>query len=153
MLLRAVTLSIIFAGLATASSAQERQWNFDQTDSDAYLVFGVPETDDVGLSLWCTKLSGKVSLFAPETDPRLKPSRNAKVTLDVNGTRFRYKGKTSANKNAETTSIEITLNPDDKLFSAMTNGDHIAVTAGNSRHVYPLVEVDFGTFIQLCRKP
>lgn len=153
MLSRIPLFSLILLACSTAGFAQERQWNFDQTDKDAYLVFGVPETDDVGISLWCTKQSGTVSFFAPATDPRLKPGRHARITLNINGKRFRYSGKTSSNKDAATTSVEVPLKPSDKLFAAMAEGDHLAVSAGASSQTYPLVDLDLDAFLQLCREP
>ena len=68
-------LLIILAALMlgpTLAMAQERIWNLDQTDQEAYLVFGVPETDDVGVSFWCTLQSGIVKFYVPETDPDLE---------------------------------------------------------------------------------
>ena len=47
-----LTVSLIAAATAS-TAAQERQWTLDASDEDAYLIFGVPESDDVGLSLWC----------------------------------------------------------------------------------------------------
>ena len=153
MFIRSFVLWCSLIATTTACIAQEREWNFDQTDSDAYLVFGVPETDDVGISLWCTKLSGSISLFAPETDSKLKPDKSISAVLEVNGKRLRYKGKTSENKEAGTTSLEIALTPDDKLFTALVDADRITVTVGRSTKTYPLVDVNFDAFVQLCRKP
>ena len=51
-------LPIMLATLVLGSApslAQERIWTLDQTDAEVYLVFGVPETDDVGVSFWCTQ--------------------------------------------------------------------------------------------------
>lgn len=154
MLARFVTALLVVASTLHASRAmaQERQWSFDQTDTDAYLVFGVPESDDVGLSLWCTKGSGNISLFVPATDAKLKPNRNVKLSLSVAGKRFRLVGKTSENKTLETTSAEIALKEKHPFFDALVKGDRISVRVGASEHIYPLAEAEFGTFLELCHK-
>ena len=61
-------LLIVLATLVLGSGlslAQERIWTLDQTDAEVYLVFGVPETDDVGVSFWCTQQSGIVKIVFP----------------------------------------------------------------------------------------
>ena len=65
----ALAASLLGSSLALA---QERVWNLDQTDNEVYLVFGVPETDDVGVSFWCTLQSGIVKLYIPEAGPDIK---------------------------------------------------------------------------------
>ena len=39
--------------VSTLALAQERQWSLDTVNNQVFLVFGVPESDDVGLSFWC----------------------------------------------------------------------------------------------------
>ena len=65
-----IILAILVLG-STLALAQERIWNLDQTDQEAYLVFGVPETDDVGVSFWCTLQSGIVKIYVPGRRPRV----------------------------------------------------------------------------------
>ena len=139
--------------LSMPAAAQERAWNFDQTDTDAYLVFGVPESDDIGLSLWCTQRSGNITLFLPETDAKIKPDSTAKLTVELAGKRYRYNGKTTANQEAGSTSAEVILKVTDKLFTAMREADRIKIIVGKSVHTFPLLEVDIETLLQLCAKP
>jgi hypothetical protein len=55
--------------------AQEREWNFNTGDEEAYLVFGVPESDDVGVSFWCTIGRGDIGIFLPAWVPSWQPAR------------------------------------------------------------------------------
>jgi hypothetical protein len=66
---------------ATASLAQERQWTMDVTETDAFMVFGVPETDDVGVSFWCTLGTPKIKIFVPEGGSDLKPFQTIKFNF------------------------------------------------------------------------
>lgn len=151
-MMRFVSALLLFVCSLSPALAQERQWSFDQTDKDAYLVFGVPETDDVGLSFWCTQRSGWITLFLPESDPALKPGRKTKVNVYAGGRRFRFEGATTANQEAGNISIEVRLKPDDRLFASLAEADRIRIVAGKSEHVFPLQEVDLATLLQLCAK-
>ena len=79
-------LSMLFAIglLAGAAHAQEREWMLDASDEDAYLIFGVPETDDGGISLWCRigkgTVSGSPSAIASSATSRSAPSASADIT-------------------------------------------------------------------------
>ncbi|MDO8353983.1 MAG: hypothetical protein Q7T14_11020, partial [Aestuariivirga sp.] len=69
MLARLLIVLATFVLGSGLSLAQERVWTLDQTDAEVYLVFGVPETDEVGVSFWCTQQSGIVRLYFHESDP------------------------------------------------------------------------------------
>jgi hypothetical protein len=153
MLLR---LLIMLTGLVLGSSlalAQERVWNLDLTDQEAYLVFGVPETDDVGVSFWCTLQSGIVRLYVPETDPNLKLATSVDFDLEIAAKIYPLKGKTAVNEESAGTSLEAELKASDPLFSTLREANHFAVKVGASNHVFPLGEADFSGFLEACRRP
>lgn len=134
------------------SVAQERIWNLDQTDQEAYLVFGVPETDDVGVSFWCTLGSGVVKIYIPEGDPSLKPGVSVDIKLEIASKTYPLKGKTSVNEEAATISFETELKTTDPIFSALREANHFAVKVGASNHVFPLSEADVPGLIEVCGK-
>ena len=74
-------LAALLAGIALPASAQEREWIFDTGDEDAYLVFGVPESDDAGVSFGCTLQSGEIRIFLPEAGDDLKPNATIRGIL------------------------------------------------------------------------
>lgn len=147
-----IMLATLMLGSAP-SLAQERTWTLDQTDAEVYLVFGVPETDDVGVSFWCTQKSGIVRLYFPESDPKLKPAVEENFKLEVAGKAFPLKGKTATNEETTGTSLEAELKTTDPMFAALQAANHFAVKLGSSSHVYPLGEADFSTFLEVCGKP
>lgn len=151
-MMRFLSALLLLACLALPAAAQERQWNFDQTDKDAYLVFGVADTDDVGLSFWCSQRSGWITLFVPEADPKLKTGGKVRIDVYAGGKRFRYQGAATANQEAGNVSVEVRLKPSDKLFTALRNDDRIRIVFARSEHIYPLQEVDFEPLLQLCAK-
>ncbi|MDP1702184.1 MAG: hypothetical protein Q8L53_14665 [Aestuariivirga sp.] len=149
-------LSITLATLVLGSSpilAQERIWTLDQTDAEIFLVFGVPETDDVGVSFWCTQQSGIVRLYFPESDPTLKPGVAVNFKLEVAAKTYSLNGKTAFNEESTGTSLEAEIETTDPIFSALQSANHFAVKAGSTNHVFPLGEADFPTFLAVCGKP
>jgi hypothetical protein len=149
-------LPIMLATLVLGSApslAQERIWTLDQTDAEVYLVFGVPETDDVGVSFWCTQQSGIVKLYFPESDPTLKPGAEVNFNLEVAAKPYPLRGKTAVNEESTGTSIEAELKTTDTVFAALQTANRFAVKAGSTSHVFPLGEADFPTFLEVCGKP
>ena len=149
-------LPIMLATLVLGSApslAQERIWTLDQTDAEVYMVFGVPETDDVGVSFWCTQQSGIVRLYFPDSDPKLKPGEEVNFKLEVAAKSYPLKGKTAINEESTGTSIEAELKTTDPVFAALQMANRFAVKVGSTSHVFPLGEADFPTFLDVCGKP
>jgi hypothetical protein len=153
MLARLLIVLATFVLGSGLSLAQERVWTLDQSDAEVYMVFGVPETDDVGVSFWCTQQSGIVRLYFPDSDPALKPGVEVKFKLEVAGKSYPLKGKTAFNEESTGTSLEAELKTTDPVFAAMQTANRFAVEAGSTSHVFPLGEADFPTFLDVCGKP
>jgi len=147
-----IALAAIVLGTGLAL-AQERVWTLDQTDNEVYLIFGVPETDDVGVSFWCTLQSGIVKLYMPEAGPEIKAGTRVNFELKVAAKVYPLKGAAAVNEESAGTSLEAELKATDPLFSALQAANYFAVKAGSSNHVFPLGEADFSTFLDVCGKP
>src|SRR5437764_14711254 len=108
---------------ASAALAQEREWSFDTGGEDAYLVFGVPETDDVGVSFWCAVGSGEIRIFLPEASEKLGAGAAVKVDIEVGGNRFSLDGTAAPNEESETASAEAHIESGSPLFPALLAAD------------------------------
>ncbi len=149
-----LAVAVLLAGLWPAAAlAQERQWTLDTTDDDAFLTFGVPETDDVGVSFWCPRESGEIRVFVPETDAALKPEETISYTIAAAGENFAMSGRTMANEEAGSVSIESTFTPDAPILAALLKADRFTVKAGTSETIYPLIDADLEGLQRFCRKP
>jgi hypothetical protein len=142
-----------FLSFTAYSFAQERTWSVDQNDNEAYLVFGVPETDDVGVSFWCKLHSDVIRFYAPETDTKLKIGNNIRFAIEVSPKTFRLIGKTSANQEAGSISLESELKIGDPLFTALQGADRFSVNVGKAKQNFPLQDADFTNFLAVCKKP
>jgi hypothetical protein len=145
----AISLSII-AVLAASAAAQERQWELNTSEEDAYLVFGVPETDDVGVSFWCPLHSGEVRLFVPEGDDSLPRNTTIDFAIEAEGKSFAFKGKTVPNEEAGTASLEASFQVNDPLFAAMQKSDRFRITIAGKDQIYPLGDADVAGLLRLC---
>jgi hypothetical protein len=146
-------IAALLASLAMpgAALAQEREWMLDAADEDAFLVFGVPETDDVGVSLWCKIGSGRVKIFFPDGSPDLKPDTIADFTMTVAGKPHALKGTTTANAMTGATSVESEFPLDDAVITELGSADRFSVKIGTHESTYPLVDAGLENLIKLCR--
>jgi hypothetical protein len=139
--------------LATAlAQAQERQWSLDASGEDAFLVFGVPETDDVGLSFWCGIGAGSASMFYPVPWTDLKDNAVVRVHAELGATKLVLRGKATSRQNGGSASLEVPLKLNSPLLGALKSGDHLALRVLGHRAVYPLQGVDIDGLIRLCRQ-
>mgnify|MGYP001561076263 FL=1 len=99
----------------------------DASDSDAYLIFGVPDYDDVGISFWCTVQQGEVNVFIPEASARLHPGADITVTLKADAESATFTGKSEVNLEAALTSVEAKVPANAKILAAMLKADRFRV--------------------------
>ena len=144
--------SFAFCVLAGAASAQERQWTLDASDQDAFLIFGVPESDDLGISLWCPIRQGMVNVFVPETGEAISAGKELIIILKAGEETAEIKGKTEQNLDAGVASAEGQIPADHPVFEAMTKEDRFRVTVGKEEIIFPLMEADVAGLLELCRK-
>jgi hypothetical protein len=130
----------------THSIAQEREWQLDAQGEDAYLVFGVPGTADIGISLWCKIGEKTMSIFAPI--PRTVKSSDAKVALEIEGQEYALNPKINSDQNNPT--LEAELLPRDEIFSAIASAERIGLVIADHKSVFPTEGANFFEFNKLC---
>ncbi|QIG51976.1 hypothetical protein G5V57_32305 [Nordella sp. HKS 07] len=146
----------LLAGLMICAAgqawAQEREWLFDTGDEDAYLVFGVPETEDTGVSFGCTLRSGEIRIFVPEAGDDLEPDQKVTLTITVGGKDFPYQAITAPNEMSGTISAEAAILADDPLFADLRKVDRFQVRTDSEENIYPLEGADFESLVRACGK-
>lgn len=145
-------LSVFLITAAIPAAAQEREWIFDTADEDAYLVFGVPESEDAGISFGCSLQSGEIRVFVPEAGDDLKPDQKIKLVISAGGKDFTYDGLTAPNEMSATTSAEATIPVDDALFTDLRQTDRFTVKTGTEENTFPLEGSDFESLVRACSK-
>ena len=127
----------------------------DASEEDAYLIFGVPESDDVGVSLWCRIGKGAINLYLP-VPTKLMPKKTdgaTPVTVTAGKQTDTFRGKADINREAAVSSIEAEIAADHPLIAALQEADRFTVKAGDAEIVFPLYNADLEGLLALCRKP
>lgn len=149
------TRFLIFAvgivAMSECTLSQEREWSLDASNEDAFLVWGVPQTDDVGLSFWCKIGSGSMAMFYPVTWRDLRDNSTVTVRVEVGSARLTFKGKASARSEGVSASIEVPLALNAKLFKYMKTSDHFVLKVRGHSAAYPLSGADVDGLLSLCR--
>lgn len=125
----------------------------DASDSDAYLIFGVPDSDDVGISFWCPVQQGEVNVFIPEASARLHPGADIAVTLKADAESATFTGKSEVNLEAALTSVEAKVPVNAQILAAMLKADRFRVIIDGNETIFPLIDADLESLLDLCRKP
>jgi hypothetical protein len=150
------SLALLLAlGLASgAAHAQERDWALDASDQEAYLIFGVSDTDDVGVSLWCRTRKDMVNLYVPRPTAELEQLSRRKVPLTVKAGEetATFAGKIDLNRGYPSSSVEVEMPVDNPLLKALEKADRFSVKIGDQEVVFPLYNADVTTLLGLCRK-
>lgn len=153
-MLRRLSIFLALALMAAAAHAQEREWSLDASEEDAYLIFGVPDSDDVGLSLWCPIGKGVVNLYVPVPTDQLPKSQDkaAPITVTAGKESATFRGKTDINPEAAVSSIEAEIAVEHPLIAAMRANDRLTIRVGGSEVVFPLYNVSLEDLLALCAK-
>lgn len=130
--------------------AQEREWILNASDKEAFLVFGVADTDDVGLSLWCEIGTSKLSVFVNNIAGKLKQSQSTNMIIDIDGKKFSIKAKASVDKLGNSKSIEGQIPSNDPLLKAAENGTSLKTTIQGHTNTYPLIDADIKGLLRTC---
>lgn len=138
--------------LAAPAAAQERQWSLDASGEDAYLVFGVPDSDDIGVSIWCPIQQGEVHVYLPETAENLGDGQKTAMTIRTDDMSINVEAALDAGQDGGTSSVEATLPDDSPIFASMLKADRFTIKVGSDETVFPLFEADLSGLMDLCRK-
>lgn len=147
--------AVLALGLASgAALAQERDWALDASDQEAYLIFGVAETDDVGVSLWCRTRKDIVNLYVPRPTAELEQlnRRKAPMTVRAGEETATFAGKIDLNRGFPSSSVEVEIPVDSPLLKAMETADRFSVKIDTRELVFPLYNADVPALLGLCRK-
>lgn len=153
--MRRILLLLSALAAATAPAlAQEREWMLDAGDTEAYLIFGVPESDDIGVSLWCHIGKGQVNLFVPRPTAELRPYRKGSVPLKLTAGEASalFAGKVEVNPESATSSVETEIAATHPIIAAIEKADRFTVEVGKETIVFPLYAADVPDLLALCRK-
>ena len=116
-------------------------------DEGARLVLGVPDTDDVWLTMACRPLSGEVqvTIVGRLGDPAAIELRSGKVAR-------LYAGAGHADEEtAGALDIDLRLPASEPVLARMADTGELSIAIGDRRHVLPNAFAEAHDFLRICR--
>lgn len=149
--MRPVLIALVLVALAVPALAQERQWSIDTSDKQAFLVFGVPDTADVGLSFWCDVGAPSLSMFVPVSEATAKPGQHPQVTAMLSGRTFNFKSDVEKDQASGLVNVEVHFDQNAAFYKAVMASNTISVTVKSEKKSYPLGDADFDSLNRACK--
>jgi hypothetical protein len=153
-MLRCLLLFLALGLMASTAPAQEREWLLDAGDEEAYLIFGVPDSDDVGLSFWCVLRKDMVNLYLPRPTEELRTlkGKEVPVKLTAGPEAVTFRGKLQLIPEGVYSSVEVEMAADHPILAAMRESDRLQIRVAGDELIFPLYDADLAGLIDLCRK-
>ena len=148
--MRLTTALFVLLTATQTTHAQEREWSLSASEKEAFLVFGVPDTDDVGISFWCEIGTNKTSMFINGGPAQLKQNQNTIVKIAIDEMVFTVKAKAALDRQGARPSLEGQMANADPLLKAAESGSVLKITVLGQTHTYPLIDADFTALKRNC---
>ena len=150
--MRSVFISTYLIALivSTDAHAQERQWSLDTVNNQVFLVFGVPESDDVGLSFWCDIGKSKVQAFLPETVAAIRSGENITIGIDIDGRSENILAKVARDGSTQKLTVETTFGLAGSLMKSLRKGQSLGIKVKGHVSSFPIADADFVGLVDAC---
>ncbi len=150
--MRTAFLTTYFVALlvSTQALAQERQWSLDTVNNQVFLVFGVPESDDVGLSFWCDIGKSRVQAFLPETVAAIHAGENIKIDMDIDGHTEKIVAKVARDGGSQKLTVETTFGLTGSLMQSLRAGQSLRINVKGHDSSFPIADADFDGLVDAC---
>jgi hypothetical protein len=128
-------LSLTIPGLALGAG---EQWDFVRSDSDMTLFYGIPESDDLTVSIVCDPARKQIDLINLVLPPKPRLATTLKVKLSNGSGTREYSGKVGRDRNGGPFFSESRLGFDGDLFDFLKTGSRLTVEVPGKRTAIPL---------------
>jgi hypothetical protein len=147
-----LALATIFVGLSLPVQAQEREWSIDTNgENEAYMTYGVPETEDIGLSLWCKIGSKNLNLYVPQSGWQTGTAKFVDVKIAADPVQINIKGKLQEDPTRDSASVEAMIELASPLVTALPDAQHIDIDTGKHKIITPLYDAPVSSLLRLCK--
>jgi len=124
--------------LAAPLSASDRTWGFVNADDRKEMIYGLPDSDDVVLTIGCSDyLKGISVTFTPETT-QMKDGRKATLVLATDSDTQSFKGKAVYQEFYGFSIIEAENVPVGTLRPLVTSGEDLHVELQDEAMIIPV---------------
>jgi hypothetical protein len=147
-----LALAIILVGLSLPVQAQEREWSIDTNgENEAYMTYGVPETEDIGLSLWCKIGSKNLNLYVPQSGWQTGTAKFVDVKIAADPVQINIKGKLQEDPTRDSASVEAKIELASPLVTALPDAQHIDIDTGKHKIITPLYDAPVSSLLRMCK--
>jgi hypothetical protein len=138
--------------LSIPAQAQEREWSIDTNgENEAYMTYGVPETEDIGLSLWC-KIGGKnLNLYVPQSGWQTDATKFVDIKIVADPAEITIKGKLQEDPTRGSASVEAMIELAAPLVAALPDAQHIDIDTGKHKIITPLYDAPVSSLLRICK--
>ena len=136
--------------LSSFAFAQERQWSLDSNEQNIFLVFGVPDTDDVGLSFLCKAGQRDISILFQINAAAMKPRLHNQLRIKASGQDFTIPAKVTPSQTPDSFAIEGQMKLDDNIWKALSASSDVTFIINNQTAIYPLTDANFVGLKSFC---
>ena len=151
MFSRLISTAALCGLFSSPAFAQERQWNLESTDKQTFLVFGVPNSDDVGFSLWCEVGKSEMSAFMPERQVPLKVGEKVSMLISVDGKQQTLRGLVSKDAASGQLTVESKFGLKDILISRLQGAQSLSISVKGHTTTLPFGDADFAGLLSACK--
>ncbi len=151
MFSRLIPIVALCGLLSTPALAQERQWNLQSTGKQTFLIFGVPNTDDVGFSLWCEVGKNQMSAFITERQVPLKAGEKVSMLISIDGKQQALPGHVTKDAASGQLTVESKFGLKDTLISRLQTGQSVSISIKGHTTTLPFGEADFAGLLSACK--
>lgn len=151
MFSRTLTAALLLTCFNGVALAQERVWSLDTPANQAYLIFGVPDTEDVGLSLWCEVGKGQMALYIPEPRIALRVGETVAMMITLDGAQKSLPSVAAKDAASGQMTVEGKFNLKDILVTRLQTAQSITVTVKGHANTFPFGDANFADLLSVCK--
>ena len=137
--MRRLIMTCLLVALATQARAEPaRSWIFDDNPESPSLGYGVPDSDDLVLAIYCEPADKRMTIVESIAAPKLTPGRKATFKLTAGTETLELSGDATANESDGATSVEVTSAPNPRLFAVLKAGPSLTIAVADASETIPL---------------
>ena len=151
MFSRTLSAALLLTCFNSVAFAQERVWSLDTPANQAYLIFGVPDTEDVGVSLWCEVGKGQMALYIPQPRITLRAGEIVPMIVTLDGAQKSLRGIVAKDAASGQMTVEGKFSLKDILVTRLNTAQSITVTVKGQANTFPFGDANFGGLLSVCK--
>lgn len=147
-------LAALFVFAAAPAVANDMEWIGYESEGEASLLYGVPESGIVDITMNCRRGSTRVEFTYAFEPPNAKVGMKATVELSAGGQKLQIAAKGDRWEMDDLFVLEGVTELDAKLIAMISAKGNLTVTVGSDRTNYPLAGAKkaAGDVLKTCRK-